>query len=467
MSNGSVLSQAAVTLMKILLLILMTANTGVLWGTEVSTAAVSPRLAGIIRDFPEIGFVLDGKSRSVACVEPRRQLNPCQLQSLETFAARLRPGKTRLDQVLALAKLLGKAPESPRFLAEYSTSTPQGLPALNMRGFSRLGKELLAASSCDKQPVAMDVSAARLKAGAAALPPPADLQSAVKNPDAFFSGKGANTAAFAGPGASRQETAVSRSAVGSGGTVKEAGGKPAAIRALPALTAGKKLTVPPPLPSLPPIQMPTGYESDKFLKNLVNVRAARAYWAQRNTPVVSAVMGAFAGMIQFAQDDAAAMGYYGITSKQGVKAAADFSFNAFSMLMTVPSVSRGVTQGIASVAAKTATGTTKVLGEYKLVARFHAIPGLPYTNAEPIWIGIEKVAQGSSHAEGIVHLGVSMSQGGAHIGLNFLGETHIYMSHVYIKALNIEVPSILIKFAAQGLSQDKQPKNSGPLPDKQ
>ena len=449
---------------KILILTLMTVSTGVLWGTAISDAAASPRLSGVIRDFPEMGFVLAGESRSVISVEPRRLLDTCQLQSLENFAARLRPDEIRQDLVPALADLLGKSAASPRFLPEYSTKTPQGLLVLNVRGLARLGKELLDSSSCDKSPLEINIPAAQVEAGAADLAPPAHLQAALKDPDAFFSGKGASTAIFAEPRANRQETAVFPSTVKSGGAVKGWGSKPAAVPALPVAAAGKKPVAPPPLP---PIQMPTGYESDKFMENLANVRAARAYWAQRNIPVVSAVMGAFAGMIQFAQDDAAAMGYYGLTSKKGLKAAADFSFNAFSMLMTVPSVSRGVTQGIANVAAKTATSTTKVLGDYKLVARFHAVPGLAYTNAEPIWIGVEKVVQGSSHAEGIVHLGVSMSQGGAHIGLNFLGETHIYMSHVYIKALNIEVPGIIIKFVAQGLSPDKQPEKPKPPQGKQ
>lgn len=448
---------------KIFILTLMAVPMGVLWGTAVSNAAVSPRLSGIIRDFPEMGFVLEGKNQGVVCVEPPRRLDPCRLQRLEDFAVKLRPEAIRQDLVPALAELLGKSAVSPRFLAEYSTKTPQGLPVLNTRGLSRLGKELMDASYCDNLPREIDISAAQMKAGAAALPLPADLQAAVRNPDALFDGKGANTAVFAGPGVSRQQTSVLHETAVSGGAVKRGESEPAAVPAMPVQAARKKPAAPPPLP---PIQMPVGYESDKFLENLVNVRAARAYWAQRNTPVVSAVMGALAGMIQFAQDDAAVMGYYGVTSKQGLKAAADFSFNAFSMLMTVPSVSRGVTQGIANIAAKAATNTTKVLGDYRLVARFSAVPGLPYTNAEPIWIGVEKVVAGSSHAEGIVHLGVSMSQGGAHIGLNFLGETHIYMSHVYIKALNIEVPGILIKFAARGLSPDKRTEKTKPLPDK-
>jgi hypothetical protein len=108
-----------------------------------------------------------------------------------------------------------------------------------------------------------------------------------------------------------------------------------------------------------------------------------------------------------------------------------------------------------------------VLGNYKLVARFKAVPGASYTTAEPIWIGVEKAVRGASKGEGIVHLGVATHQGGAHIGLNFLGETHIYLSHTYIKALNLNIPSIFIKFAANELSDNKRLENLKPLPGKQ
>lgn len=412
-----------------------------------AAAAVSPSLSQLISEFPEMGFVLEDKNQAIMCLEPYQRLTHCHVQCLENFSAGLHPGKVRQELFYALAELMREVPSSPRFLAEYSIKESRAGPALNASGLLRLGRELLHASGCGRTR-AVKVPASQVEASTSAMSRAVDLSPAVKDPDAVFDGKRSGASMFAGNHVPGRGAPIQVSLSKRQNSIVDERDRAKAV------SARKKSAAPAPLP---PIQMPTDYESDKFLENLVNVRAARAYWARQNVPVVSSVMGAFAGLIQFAQDDAAVMGYYGPTSKQGLKAAADFSVNALSMLMTVPAFSRGVTQGIANVAAKTATNTTRVLGNYKLVARFHAVPGLPYTNAEPIWIGIEKVVQGTSQGRGIVHLGVSVSQGGAHVGLNFLGETHIYMSHMYIKALNIEVPSIIIKFVSKSLlTKDKR-----------
>ncbi|MCK4936340.1 MAG: hypothetical protein KAR84_05755, partial [Elusimicrobiales bacterium] len=63
-----------------------------------------------------------------------------------------------------------------------------------------------------------------------------------------------------------------------------------------------------------------------------DVRWARQCWKDMDIPVVSGVMDFFAGMVQFAQDDGAIIGYEGITSPKGRKAALDFLVNSFWMV---------------------------------------------------------------------------------------------------------------------------------------
>jgi RHS repeat-associated protein len=179
---------------------------------------------------------------------------------------------------------------------------------------------------------------------------------------------------------------------------------------------------------------PFGLDWWETWAELADVRAAREQWRQWDIPVVSKVMDFMAGMVQFAQDDAQVMGYHGITSRKGMWALTSFTFNSFLMISAHPAVGKGVGNLMVKGAARLLPAGGLNLGKYVLVARFKEVAGKAYTAIEPIWVGIEKVVQGAAQGQGIIHAGVAPAYGGAHIGLNFLANTHIYLSHIRVGA---------------------------------
>lgn len=224
---------------------------------------------------------------------------------------------------------------------------------------------------------------------------------------------------------------------------------------------------------------PMGLDWLETWADLVDVRAARQQWQQwaqeaagHPNPVLgflgytgAKTMDFFAGMVQFAQDDAEVMGYHGITSPKGRRALGDFLFNSALMISSVPGVPGAASKVITNGAAKfLPAGGSKLLGNLNFVARFREVPGLSFTAKEPIWVGVEKIVQGSAQGRGLIHVGVAPPYGGAHLGLNFLNNTHIYMSHIWIGTQNgigiplgISARGIMGQFTDAGQNQWGRP----------
>lgn len=406
-------------------------------------AAVSPELSGFIEKYgfglglgikPQTGifrFHADYNKKSETSALP-----PCLISYLEGFVQIL--PKENIDHGMAVfLRDYLSANMSERDIDKYLSGSGTANIRLNKNGLRFLSELLLNKDNCGKtapgnfadgitKDIKISPAIAGMSVGVSDIRSLRYLETVLAAPETAFDGGGRKNEGEVWPDGNAEESERYQES-GASGNPKYA----------TVVGSMDKLRVKPPKPKEEkPLHVRNGF---------ADVRWARQFWKDKDIPIVSGVMDFFAGMVQFAQDDGAIIGYEGITSPQGRKAARDFLVNSFWMAMSVPAVSRVVTGAIANVASGIFNGGRAVAGNYRLLARFHTVPGVAYTKAEPIWIGLEKIMKGSGAGKGIIHIGFAKFQAGIHLGLNFLGETHIYFSHVYIRALNLTIPNGAIR----------------------
>lgn len=362
-------------------------------------------------------------------------LPPCLIPYLEDFAGKLPKDNAELGMALFLRDYLHANMRSQE-IRGYISGNGTAKIRLNENGVRLLSKLLLRNENCGKssagnsgygavRDVKFSPDTAGITAEASGLRSLSDLKSAMAIPETAFDGSHKNAGQVRMTADAGTVTRPRQNAAGAAPTLTGPAGSTRLLK------------------SQPP--KPAETQSTRVRSRFTDVRRARQRWKERNIPVVSPTMDFFAGIVQFAQDDGDTIRYKGISSTEGRKAALDFSVNSFWLLMSVPSVSNAVTGVAANAASSILKGGSAVAGKYRFMARFHEIPGAAYSAAEPVWIGVEKLAGGSGAGKGIIHVGFAKFQAGAHLGLNFMGETHIYLSHVYIRSLNISIPNELIR----------------------
>lgn len=406
------------------------------------TAAVSPELLEFIGEYGAgLGLGINAQTRIFLLSSGYNKkpeatnLPPCLIPSLEDFVRKLPKGNTNLGMAMVVRDYLSAATRS-RDLDRYLSGSGTANLRLNKNGLRLLSGLLLNKENCGKtapedlnaggfRDIKISPDTAGMPAEASGTRSLRDLNAVLSAPVTAFDGGSKNTGEVL-PAGKPGETAHYQ--------MRGASGEP---RLQAAAGSGRQLKVMPPLPE--------AEQPRRVRSRFTDVRRARQRWKERDIPVVSGVMDFFAGMVQFAQDDGDTIRYEGITSPKGRKAALDLSVNSLWLLMSVPSVSNVVTGAVANVASGIFSGGSAVAGNYRFLARFQATPGVSYTEAEPVWLGIERIAKGAGAGKGIIHVGFAKFQAGAHLGLNFLGETHIYFSHIYIRALNVTVPNEVIR----------------------